>query len=112
MANSDRPCGLKPVKYLNGTPWNGKVTMYYHNTSSTSAVYKGSCVMINADGADTSGKTMGCDLASATTTILGVAVGFSNTRQLAADVTSLERAYVAASTAMYVAVVDDPNVVF
>jgi len=112
MANKDKPCGLKPVKYLNGSPWNGKVTMYYHNTTSTSAIYKGTCVAINADGADATGKYMGCDLAAANATVLGVAVGFSNTPNLAMDPTSLERNYCPASTAMYIAVVDDPNVVF
>jgi hypothetical protein len=112
MANKDRPGGLRPVKYLNGSPWNGQVRMYYCNGTSTSAIYKGSCVVINADGADATGYSMGCDLAGAASTILGVAVGFSNTRKIAADVTSLERAYCPASTAMYVAVVDDPNVIF
>jgi hypothetical protein len=112
MANKDKPCGLKPVKYLNGSPWNGAVRMYYCNGSSTSAIYKGSCVAINADGADTSGKYMGCDLASAASTILGVAWGFSNQPYIAMDPTNLERDYCPASTAMYIAVVDDPNVVF
>jgi hypothetical protein len=112
MANKDKPCGLKPVKYLNGTPWNGKVTMYYHNVSSTAAVYKGSCVKIDDGKADATGKYMGCDLAGATDTALGVAVGFANTPNLAMDVTNLERDYCPASTAMYIAVVDDPNVVF
>ena len=112
MANKDKPCGLKPVKYLNGSPWNGKVTMYYHNASTTAAVYKGSCVKIDDGKADATGKYMGCDIAGATDVVLGVAVGFANTPNLAMDPTNLERDYCPANTAMYIAVVDDPNVVF
>ena len=57
MANVDKPCGLKPVKYLNGTPWNGQVTMYY--TAGTTAIYKGTPLM-HAGTAATDGKTPAC----------------------------------------------------
>lgn len=109
MANVDRAAGLRPVKYLNGTPWNGKVTMYYK--SGAGVIYKGSCVK-HAGTAGADGKTPACTIAGATDKILGVAVGFGNQKNIAADVTSLNRVYCPASTAMYIAVVDDPNVVF
>lgn len=110
MANSDRPAGLKPVKYMNGTPWNGAVRMYYID-GSNSAVYKGTPVKLDGS-ADSSGKTPSVDLYDTSNPILGVAVGFANQRNLATDVTDLERDYCPANTAMYVAVVDDPNVIF
>ena len=110
MANSDRPAGLKPVKYMNGTPWNGKVTMYY-KAAASNAIYKGSPVKL-AGSADATGKTPSIDKADTSNPVLGVAVGFANQRNLAADVTSLERGYCPASTAMYIAVVDDANVIF
>ena len=28
MANTSRPNGFRPVKYLNGTPWNGAFRIY------------------------------------------------------------------------------------
>lgn len=110
MANVDKPCGLKPVKYLNGSPWNGKVTMYY--TAGTTAIYKGSPVK-HAGTASADGTTPACAiLASAKGQMVGVAVGFANSRYIAMDPTNLERDYAPASTAMYVAVVDDPDVLF
>lgn len=110
MANSDRPAGLRPVKYMNGTPWNGKVTMYY-KAAAANAIYKYSPVKLGGS-ADATGKTASIDIADTSAGILGVAVGFANQRNVAMDVTDLERACCPASTAMYVAVVDDPNVVF
>ena len=110
MANSDRACGLKPVRYLNGTPWNGQVTMYYKSAASN-AIYKGSPVKLGGS-ADATGKTPSVDKADTSNGVLGVAVGFANQRNVAMDVTNLERDYCPASTAMYIAVVDDPNVVF
>ena len=110
MANADRPSGLKPVKHLNGSPWNGKVTMYY-KAAASNAIYKGTCVKSGGSG-NTDGTVPSCDLAGATDQILGVAVGFANQKNIAADVTSLNRLYCPASTAMYIAVVDDPDVIF
>ena len=110
MANSDRACGLKPVKYMNGSPWNGKVTMYY--TAGTTAIYKGTPVK-HSGTASTDGTTPGCAIiASGKGQMVGVAVGFSNSKNIALDVTDLNRTYAAASTTGYVAVVDDPDVLF
>ena len=110
MANADRPMGLKPVKMANGSPWNGQVTMYYKSAASN-AIYKGTCVKHGGSG-DTLGQVPSCDLAGATDQILGVAVGFSNNKNIALDPTNLERDYCPASTAMYIAVVDSPDVIF
>lgn len=110
MANADKAKGLQPVRYLNGTPWNGKVTMYY--TAGTTAIYKGTPVK-HAGTAAADGITPACAiLASGKGQMVGVAVGFSNSKNVAFDPTNLERDYAPASTAMYVAVVDDPNVLF
>jgi hypothetical protein len=110
MANVDKARGLQPVKYLNGSPWNGKVTMYY--SAGTTAIYKGTPVM-HSGSASADGTTPGCAIiASGKGQMVGVAVGFSNTRYIGTDVTNLNRAYAPASTAMYVAVIDDPNVLF
>ena len=109
MANVDKPRGLQPVRYLNGTPWNGKFTMYYKTGGG--AIYKGSLVKHDGSGSADM-KTPGCAIAGAGDTAIGVAIAFANTRYLAAYTTNLEKVYAPASASMYVAVVDDPNVIF
>ena len=109
MANRDLPLGLKPIGRLDGTPWNGRVTVYY---GTGAAIYKGSPVKHGGTG-DTLGEVPACAIASASSqAIVGVAIGFGNTKMLAADLTDLDKTYKAASDSCYVAVIDDPNVVF
>ena len=75
MANADRAIGLKPAKYLNGTPWNGKVTMYY--TSGATAIYKGMPVASGSTGS-TDGKVQSVvATTSGKGAAIGVAIGFS-----------------------------------
>ena len=33
MANADRPNGFRPVKNLNGAPWNGQFNKYYGSSN-------------------------------------------------------------------------------
>ena len=100
MANVDKPSGFKPVQFLNGAPWNGKFNIYYVPSTDNTAIYKGDLVA-HGGTADATG-----------TTNIGVAIGFGNTPQSMFDYSNLERKYRPAATAMYVAVVDDPNVIF
>ena len=112
MANADRPCGLKPVKYTSGKPWNGAVTMYY--SSGATAIYKG-MVVVSGSTASADGKTPSVVAVSSSGKgdCIGVAVGFSNQRFIAADVTNLNKLYApGSSAASYIAVVDDPDVLF
>ena len=44
MANSDAPSGFKPVKHLNGNPWNGKVNVYYIPATDGTATFIGDAV--------------------------------------------------------------------
>lgn len=111
MANLDRPMGLKPVKMLNGSPWNGKVNMYYKAVGLSEAIFKGSPVKL-AGSADASGKYPTVQLAEATGPIVGVVMGFSNTPYIGVDVTNLDLLYSLSDTAHYVVVCDDPNVIF
>lgn len=37
MANTSRPFGLKPVRYLNGSPWNGRLNIYYIPSTDANA---------------------------------------------------------------------------
>ena len=117
MANTDRPRGLVPVRYLSGAPWNGKVNMYL--VVDTAAMYVGDIVK-HAGGAGAAGAVVfGQDVEGMPTAItctdgtgttdtpLGVVVGFLPLQPLQ-DVN-----YKAADGTDRIAlVVDDPNVVF
>lgn len=107
MANSDRPNGLKPVKHQNGNPWNGAVNQYYVPAGDTVAMAVGDPVILgstaSADGYPTIAKSE-----DTTTPLVGVVVGFR------VDPTDLNitGSYRPASTARYVLVCDDPDVIF
>jgi len=109
MANTDRGGGFRPVRHLNGMPWNGKATMYY--TSDANALFMGDAV-VSTGTADTSGKYASVTQASAGGNIRGVVVGFSDQPYIAADTSDKNRNYKAATDDLYVLVVDDPDVIF
>ncbi len=111
MANVDRPAGFKPVGHLNGSPWNGKATMYYVPSTDSTAIFMGDAVS-SAGAADASGKYPTVAQAAAAAVIRGVVVGFSDQPYVAVDTSNLNRMYRPASVAMYVLVVDDPDVIF
>jgi len=111
MANVDRMNGFTPVRHLNGTPWNGKATMYYIDVTNTPAIFKGDAV-VSAGSADATGKYASINQAAAGENIRGVVIGFSDQPYLAADTSNLYRNYCPALTEMYALVVDDPDVIF
>ena len=54
MANTNKPMGLSPVQYLNGSPWNGQARQYYIPSANTSAFAIGDPVASSAS-ADANG---------------------------------------------------------
>lgn len=119
MANTNLKRGLVPVKYLNGVAWNGQVNIYHHDSGDGVRLGLGDPVK-SAGGSDTSGVYPNVVRAAAGETILGVVVGFGTlptgilgmAQAVLYDPDSLTKCYGVASTSYYVAVVDDPNVVF
>jgi hypothetical protein len=112
MANTNTPFGFKPVGYFNGSPWDGKFNIYYAPTGSATALYKGDLVTMAGSGS-TDGLYPDIQAAAASDiTIVGVAIGFGLTPNMMANANNLGLQYRPASTAMYVAVVDDPDVIF
>lgn len=103
MANSDIVKGLSPVMYLNGTPYSGKCGKYYIPATDSTAVYIGDPVKL-AGSADARGVPTVAK-ASSTNNIVGVVVGVE-------PVTADSTRYRAASTARYVFVADDPELLF
>jgi hypothetical protein len=114
MANTSSLFGMRPIKYKNGTPWNGAVSVYYVSASDSAVIYKGTPVAVTTTAAncDSTGKYITVRRAAANETLVGVAIGFGTTPYIAADPTNLMLNKRTASTAMYAFVVDDPNVVF
>jgi len=109
MANLNKIAGFRPIRHLNGNPWNGKFNVYYKSASSD--IFKGSPVILTGTS-DTTGKYPSIDIGGAGAPFVGVAIGFSTTPYIVADPTNLELAYSPSGTSHYVAVVDDPQVIF
>lgn len=112
MANANRPGGLKPVKYLNGSPWNGQANLYYIGASE-SALYVGDPVTLSGTG-DTNG-IAGISIGVAGSAVIGAIVGFVVVEpgvSLVATTLDLTTRYNPASTAGYALVADDPNIIF
>lgn len=51
MANTNKPSGFTPVKYLNGADWDGRGTMYYIDQTDANAFFPGDLVKL-ASGLD------------------------------------------------------------
>lgn len=104
MANANVAFGLKPVRMAGGSPYNGSVNMYYHQASDGTALYIGDPVI--KDGS--------ADAAGIASVVRGAAGGpFTGVVQgFVPDGTVNMTAYGAASTAYYVLVCDDPDVIF
>lgn len=111
MANLDTPFGFKPVGHLNGSPWNGKVNAYYVPATDSTAIFKGDAVK-SAGSADATGKFPSVAQAAAGDAIRGVVVGFGDNPYTMTHPDTPNRDYRPASIAMYVFVVDDPQVIF
>lgn len=118
MANATDAFGLRPVRYKNGTPWNGAANPYYKLATLNEAFYIGDPVVIVGDsndaevtaiGAGTFGPGTLSEINLATLAdgnqITGVVVAIFPT-------TNASLPYSPASTEAIVMVADDPNIVF
>lgn len=104
MANANVAFGLKPVRMAGGSPYNGSDNMYYHQASDGTALYIGDPVI--KDGSADSAGIASVIRGSAGGPFTGVVVGF------VPDGTTDMVGYLPASTAGYVLVCDDPDVIF
>ena len=118
MANANKPTGLSPVKFLSGANWNGKTRVYWLDSTSNNAMYVGDPVALVA-GLDAAYAHQSIDRATAGATMIGVALGFGAAGGVGrtgpfVDPTNLTLTYAPAAKTQgyFVAVCDDPNVIF
>lgn len=117
MANTSRINGFRPVKHLNGSPYNGKTNVYYVS-SAGDEILAGDVVKL-AGGADANG-IPSVDLSGTTDVSCGVVVGVMHSKWvptggMTTGATALDlpaATQIAASGAGYVLVADSPDLVF
>jgi hypothetical protein len=116
MPNANRPSGLSPVKYLGGADWDGKVNIYSIAAADTNAYFPGDPVILSGDG-DVNG-IAGVTLATAgANPIIGSVVAVGKVARggpyiNASDLTATSRPSGAQTDVYYVAVADDPFIIF
>jgi len=113
MPNANRPKGLIPVAYLNGSDWNGKARRYSVPATNATALYVGDPVTLtgSADTLGIAGVTIGVAGAAVVGVIVAVVVVTAGV-SLVGTTIDLARRSLPASTAGYVLVADDPNIIF
>ena len=106
MANTNKPFGLKPVGYLNGSAWDGKMTEYSVLAANGTAIFKNDAVVV----------TGAVDTDEFATPVIAVATAGARLRGVMAGINlypaDMNLNYRKASTYQKVLVIDDPNVVF
>lgn len=103
MANANNPVGLVPIRHRGGAPYSGGSNLYYHDSGDGTALYIGDPVK-SGGSADANG-VPSVIRAAAGDAIRGVVVGIK-------PATRDSTPYLAGSTAGYVYVADDPNLIF
>lgn len=117
MANYQK--GLRPVRYLNGAPWNGQATVYAVATNEGTAIGVGDLVKLNG-GTDANGVRTVSRIAATTDAAVGVMVGVKPypglKTMLSGGATPTldlpQYAPASAGVVKYIFVVDDDDVLF
>jgi hypothetical protein len=126
MANTNAPFGLKPVRHINGSSWNGQATMYFIDNADTVAYYIGDVVKSTNTGDLTTGApgaalygTRGSTSTSGVTRGVIVGIGSAsgnsgNQAPIGADPSNLDAMFIPATKTKdyYIWVCDDPTVVY
>ena len=112
MSNSDTPMGFKPVRYNDGSPYDGKARVCYVPATDSTAIGLYDFVTPAGESSADGKYLIVAQSAATETDILGAVVGFGTTPHMAFDPDNLGRVYRPASTAMYVWVADDPDLLF
>lgn len=111
MANANVARGLIPYRYTWGGMFNGSVSLYYVPSSYATALFVGDPVDIISSSNDANG-IPAVKLATVGSPVLGVVVSILDGGQPPIAVTRDLAPYHLASTNQYLAIADDPNLLF
>lgn len=111
MANVNAARGLVPYAYKSGQYYNGSVNVYYVPVGNATALYLGDPVTVITNSADANGvPAVGISTAAGGAYVTGVMMGIANNAgQLTIPVLQSSTVYLPASTAAYIYVADDPQ---
>lgn len=121
MANVSRVNGFRPVKHLNGSPYNGQFNIYEVAAGETIPVFVGDLVVLSNSAATSFYPAVEAPVAAAATSgdYVGSVVGIINAKwdpvegKMTAGSMALDTPqYRAASTKQFVMVADSPDLVF
>lgn len=113
MANPNAPYGLKPLAYRDGSPYNGAFRTYWVSPSYATALYVGDPLIVT--GTSDANGVPGVQIATAgagnyvTGSFIGIA---NNAGALIQTLLQSSPVYLPASTGGYIAVADDPFILF
>ncbi len=122
MANTSTISGFRPVKHLNGSPWNGQANIYEVPAGEAVPVFVGDLVVLS-DSAATAGypaveSVCGASAQVATGVCVGAVVGVLNSKfdpdgKLTSGSLALDTPqYRPATTKQFVLVADSPDLIF
>lgn len=113
MANVDRPFGLRPVRHLNGSPWNGQTRKYLIEDDYNTALFIGDPVVMEGEAGSDDARGIYPTIITATKATTnpthGVIVSFDS---VGATGSVENTPYNPAYTSRYANVVIDPDVIF
>jgi hypothetical protein len=122
MPNVSAIAGLVPVKYRDGSPWNGQANLYSYLAAETAQLWVGDPVTTVASANADSFGVPAVKLATAGAAVRGVvvAIGISQSGQLQPggpyanfdNLNTIVRPTGAQTKNYWVAVADDPNIIF
>lgn len=111
MANANVARGLIPYRHYDGSVWNGSVNIYYVPAGYATALYVGDPVDIISSSNDAGGNPA-IKLATVGAPMIGAICGIVNGGDPVITVTQGLPVYHPASTAQYLLVSDDPNLLY
>jgi hypothetical protein len=113
MANANLARGLVPVRYRSGASYNGAANVYYVPATDSTALFLGDPVFPVTDASDANGiPTVIIATAAGGNYVLGAIVGIVSHGDPVVARTRDSPVYRAASTAAYLLVADDPDLLF
>lgn len=127
FVNPNKPVGLSPTKYLNGSKWIGQASMYAIAAADTGGYWQGDLVKLAAGGDPATGLkyvTLGTAGAAAVGVVVAVGPGTNSVGSSGQgggaggplinpnNLSTTNRPAAAQSGVWYALIVDDPNVIF